>query len=373
MSDTVNSFPVQLQGTGIESLHYRFLDLKAELTTAESKLQTGTYSLRNLLNDILNEMDDLIPEMRLQIERAIVPKGSFSDFEAGTRALNEWADYDVVAYYSGLIKSEILLAGFRVALLQITDAPAISRSGGTGLVDDGTLDTVTEEEFTTQGYLNPTVEATPDFLIHIVRKGDDLMKLAARYFGDHLRWIEIQKFNQIDQSGLDDLMGTAIKIPLDTATLTLRREGNLVFAPYFSGTDQAALDAYLYGRDIKLVNKKLVIDGSGNLATIEGVANVVEAVRRRTMTKKGLMTAQLADYGIMPIDNREGLPFAIFYDKLFADIQAQSASDPRVLGAEIDASTLQITGPTLRVKLRIRLSGGTMRTVPLTNPQLAAA
>ncbi|HGX3708897.1 TPA: hypothetical protein ACNEJR_003658 [Escherichia coli] len=110
---------------------------------------------------------------------------------------------------------------------------------------------------------------------------DTLQNVAMRELGDENRWIELVWLNDLHWPYLtDDQTNTDPKVLVT---------GSLIKVPATSG--QASQDAttpgQIYERDIKMVNRRLVLDSTGDIAVVAGVKNLTQQLKHRINTPTG--------------------------------------------------------------------------------------
>ena len=352
--------------------HDLLIGLREKLDELNSQAQTATLSVKKLYGNVIEEMDVLLNTMRTNIEQTVVPPTEYSNFLIGLNTLDEWMDFDSLQYYNGLRELQFLLYGFRAAFLGIQDAPVQSNQAGIlGPTTPGVLDSITEEEFVDQGFKSPAMEVTPDYLYYTIRQGDSLQKIALRTLTDATRIMDVARASNITEDDLinNSRIGETIRIPSDTAALARQRETNLVYERYADQITQRFLDRFFYGRDLALPDRRLQVDTHGDLAVIEGVQCVLENIRDRFHNVKGSLNPQTPNWGLTRLTDRGRMPFALFLDLLFSDMEGQALSDGRVVGANVNRRTFKIVRDALFVSMKIVLSGGQVETITVENPQ----
>ncbi len=152
-----------------------------------------------------------------------------------------------------------------------------------------------------------------------LRQGDTVERLARDYLGSIERSWEILELNelrypflrtersyaapeyewsefdpaQFNTHPLPDRTGVPVGVLVTGEVLWLPADARL---PASGGafTDR---DVELYGRDLHLANGVLAIDGNGQLGTVEGARNIVQAIRHRIGSMRGDLLLH-PDYGM---------------------------------------------------------------------------
>ncbi|EAM1616329.1 hypothetical protein EU642_22085 [Salmonella enterica] len=126
----------------------------------------------------------------------------------------------------------------------------------------------------------------PGYRLVSTHYGDDLQRVAMRELGDENRWIELVWLNNLLPPYLTDdptdkalatgrtlLTGTLIRVPAPRDVNDLTR----------SQTEPGQI----YERDIKMVNRRLVLDATGDIAVEAGYKNLSQQLRHRINTPMG--------------------------------------------------------------------------------------
>jgi len=370
---SVADIPIQLQSAlNMASMHLKITYLREDLLSLDAKLQSGQYGMKRVLSEWLQEWYAILDEAITIIEGTIIPKDKWTDFEAGTVTLDEYGDTDSIEYYNGLRKLRMIGTQLEVALISLQDTKPRALSPYSNQ-QSGIIGVLTEEEFIDQGAITPTTEVEDQYIHYTIDYGDSLMRIAKKVYNDYSLWTEISRANDLYDSDLIDnnMAGQTIKIPIEQKGVTKRQAENLVYEPVFKGTDQKDIDRYFFGRDIKLEDKKIVVDGQNDLAVMEGVECAVENIRDRFASTRGSLNPQNPTWGLTPIDFKGGMPFAIFLEKLFLDMEGQAMFDPRTSFASVLRSKLFLEGDTFKVDMTINLIGGRTGKLTLTDPHKA--
>lgn len=353
--------PTEIQSNiDLYNLNESIKQKRARLDTAVSQLASGAYSAKKIFSKILEELETVINETIVQVEKVIVPEEDFQDFKDSNKTLDEFASFDMLKYYNGLHKLLFFLPGFHVALLELQDTP--TKPGTPAFQSAGdTLDLLDTDEFDAQGSINPVFDDNPDFFYYTIVDSDTLQIIANKVFdGDTNRWPEIAQLNGLSDNDLIDgsLTGEIIKIPTNQDDNRSQSENNLVFEPFFDGTDQAAIDRFTYGRDLKINEKHFEISGTGDLRRVEGTDCYIQNIQSRFNGKKGTLSPSQEYWGIDNIEDYANVPPVIAIDRLLTDMEAQALDDGRTVSASALRRSLVKTGDRFDVSMEIVLIGG---------------
>ena len=131
----------------------------------------------------------------------------------------------------------------------------------------------------------------PSYRLAETHAGDTLPRVAAREMGDANRWHELVWLNDLVSPYLTDNPGDV------TASVLLT--GSLIRVPAPTGVNTDATErAQIYERDCKMVKRRLVVDGSGDIAVSTGTANLTQQLSHRINTPRGQLTRH-PDYGCL--------------------------------------------------------------------------
>lgn len=206
-----------------------------------------------------------------------------------------------------------------------------------------------------------------------LRQGDALERLAATYLGDVDRGWEIAQLNGLDYPFLETDRGLTGAPPVPDRTgvgPNVRVTGETIFLPSDAHVPASAVvladeDVELYGRDWQFTDDgHLAINGDGELLTIEGVPNVVQALAARIDIGRGELVLH-PDYGI---ERRLAVGVEATLDTVRLSglgVAKTVAEDPRV--TTVSDLFLVFSGTTNRARMRVGLIGPGSPTVSL-NP-----
>lgn len=333
---------------------------RSDFALAVSRMESQAYSIKKQFRNLVDDMISIIDQIISKVETAVIPKADFTGFEAGTVTLDEHGSFDILNYYGEINKLKLSLYGINVALLQIDDTNAIPLTPALSInANEGTLDTLDENEFIEQGYENPVTELTQNFNYYTIMQNDTLHSIAAKvYSGDSSRWVEISRANNLRDSDLvgNQRLGETIKIPRGTGGNNLF-DNNLVYEKTFDNNSQKSIDRFNYGRDITLVEGKIQVDSENDLKWVEGINGVVENIKDRFDNTKTALNPLNPSWGLEPLGNFGNIPFPILLDRVLINMEAQAAEDGRVVSATIDRAKLDLKRDRLDVEMEILLIG----------------
>jgi hypothetical protein len=205
---------------------------------------------------------------------------------------------------------------------------------------------------------------------YIVRPGDTLERLALRLLGDVTRSWEVIDLNELRRPFFDT------SDPPCTTGPNIARPGDLLYLPPDAIVPQREVtqtqqDADLYGRDMVVYATGYVEIDVDELAIVEGVKNITQALYERIATTVGELVLH-ADYGIEGglIIGTEGTPDQIAFNGL--EVAKTVAQDPRVTRVADVVSAF--SGTANKVSMNVYLIGPGERSVPinLVLPDLVA-
>lgn len=123
----------------------------------------------------------------------------------------------------------------------------------------------------------------PDYQLVTTHFGDTLQDVANRELGDENRWIELVWLN--------DLLYPYLTDDSSQVTANVLLNGSLIRVPSTAGLNAVTRDqsepGQVYERDMKMENRRLVLDNEGDIAVVAGVANLKQQLQHRFDTPKG--------------------------------------------------------------------------------------
>lgn len=179
----------------------------------------------------------------------------------------------------------------------------------------------------------------PSYRLAETHAGDTLQRVAAREMGDANRWPELVWLNKLvspyltdDESAVSDgvlLTGSLIRIP----------------APVGVNTD-ATERGQVYERDCRMVNRRLVDDGNGDIAVVAGVPNLTQQLRHRVITPRG-QAARHPEYGCLVwlLQGKVTGPTASMLGAQY--VKSALKADYRV--SSVTSATAEVTGDATRI------------------------
>jgi len=229
---------------------------------------------------------------------------------------------------------------------------SVSRSGSTGksLLD---LPDITEETFSVgKVEYNAIKYVQANWSTYIVKKDDNLGKIAVRQLGDYTRFPEIAKLNNLKMSDflLEGMVGEKIKLPERGETI-FNNPNNLVY--YFNPqTAQInnSLEQEILGTDIPLDEiRDFVVDNSGDFAVLTPINTFVDNV------------TDILSYpiGTLPLYPDWGLTFDIgklnnMNEKvIFQKIRNAAKYDPRVKNVNVYPEEILVEGDKISFKISV--------------------
>lgn len=171
----------------------------------------------------------------------------------------------------------------------------------------------------TGGVQNVFIPGPAPLIPYQLRQGDSLERLAQRYLGNIERSWDLVDLNGLVYPFLDtardfspsqfrsdefseefrtdiepDRTGVPAGVAVTGETIWLPSDAAVPPRDVATRTDR---DVELFGRDLLLAGGLLVFSGTGDLVTVEGVDNVVQALRNRLATMRGELLLH-PDYGM---------------------------------------------------------------------------
>jgi hypothetical protein len=189
------------------------------------------------------------------------------------------------------------------------------------------------------------------WVTYVVKRSDNLGKIAVQQLGDYSRFPEIARLNGLvmDDFLLDNMVGETIKLP-DQKQTNYNNPNNLVYKAYKpSNVNNLILQEEILGRDIKLdSNRGIVVDNSGDIAIMlptDGlVANVADIITypQGTLDLYPEWGIDIADIGSLNNETNKKI--------ISSKMQSSIERDPRVQRVEIDMDKVAIKGSALIFK-----------------------
>lgn len=333
--------------------------LRGQLILLNSKIESGAYSGKSLIENLLTQLNSAIDFLAQQIELIIIPEENRAGFVAGTVTLDDHGSFEIIAYYNELQRLRWIYYSLDVAIKQMNETNTISTNPSQAQ-SQGVLNQLDDNEFLVQGGENPVHDSEVTFKYYTVVQGDTLPSIAVKnYNGDFSQWSKISGANNITDSALLDnnLVGQILKIPIITQTTSQVISDNLVYETQFTGTSQSEIDQFLYGQDVFLLNKKMQISSSNDIKRIKGVSGVVQNIQSRFLNTKGNLNPLNTTWGLESLDKDSNIPFVISLDRLLTDMEYQAMADPRVVYASVLRNKLKLIGDRFDVEMEIQLIG----------------
>jgi hypothetical protein len=206
----------------------------------------------------------------------------------------------------------------------------------------------------------------PDYLPlvpYIVRPGDTLERLALRLLADVKRSWEV-----ID---LNDLVAPFFDTGDQPCTTGpgIARPGDQIFLPPDAlvpqqETSRTEMDIELYGRDMKLLDTGYVTITIDELATVEGIDNISQALIERIYTTVGELVLH-PEYGIQTglVVGVPGTDDQIAFNGL--EVSRTVATDPRVTRVSDVDSKFSSATTADEIRMNVWLIGPSQRALPL--------
>ena len=317
-----------------------------ELTDANTKLQSADESIFESIPEIIAKGIDECNSILQDLIDFYVPESDMEDFLSGDKTLIDFMSIEMVNFYNSTQKIKLLFEGFQGII------NSIPREEDIVFYENSDNYTLTEEQFDTEN--EKKIQNTSNYLFHVLRQGETFKSLAVLYFNDAEKFIDILSANNLTQNDIIDenIIGQIIKIPLNTSSTT-RSQENLVFD---GNLTSESIQTFLHGRDLFLVDKKLVLSALEDFRMVEGVQNTLESLNRRMLTKKASLNSYSTNFGLINVDEGNA-PFLVKIQKFLTDVVDQFQSDSRVESVEMDLDSLKLEGERIKVTNIINLIG----------------
>lgn len=169
--------------------------------------------------------------------------------------------------------------------------------------------------------------------------GDTLQRVAAREMGDANRWNELVWFNNLTYPYLTDNPEEAS----DAVLLT----GSMIRIPAPTGISvDAAERAQVYERDCRMVKRRLVDDGNGDIAVVSGTDNLTQQLKHRIDTPRGQLVRH-PDYGclVWQLQGKVTGPAASLLGAQY--VKSAIQADYRI--SSVISSTAEVNGDVTRI------------------------
>ncbi|HVB37361.1 MAG TPA: hypothetical protein VND92_02450 [Vicinamibacterales bacterium] len=165
------------------------------------------------------------------------------------------------------------------------------------------------------------------------RVDDTLQAIAARELGDAARWPDI--------ANLNNLLPPYITPDLALAGPRVAFAGQPIKVPSAPPAASGVADPNaVFGTDIALVNGQITDDGSGDLLTVSGPANLAQAITGRLVTRPGELLFHPA-YGCAVYGLLGGGATAAAVQLAASFVARAVRSDPRVSAVENATAVVQ--------------------------------
>jgi len=181
-----------------------------------------------------------------------------------------------------------------------------------------------------------------------LQQSEDLRAIAARELGSATRWVEIARLNDLRLPFI-----VASYRPADRLPHTLIW-GDTFLIPWPANAALPPTALSTHGLDVALTHGQLQTTSGGDLATVGGADNVVQALQHRLKTLLGELVYH-PRYGCN-VALALGLPTAPFSSLMASAWVSESLrAEPRVF--QIHYVTADVAGDTIQVAARITLVG----------------
>lgn len=204
------------------------------------------------------------------------------------------------------------------------------------------------------------------FVPYVVRGGDTVQGLAARFLGDGTLWYDIVIVNGLKPPYISWAGGPSVARPGDTLLIPRLGGDNRTNS---AARSAGATEEQLFGRDIRLVETAnsrpgrpeidIVVDTrtSKDVATIGGIDNLVQAIQARIWTTRGTMP-HYPGYGLPPVVGFGNTAANLTVLKI--GLKATISQDSRI--DSVLAIRTAASGDTLEVDADVRPVGSTAPT-----------
>lgn len=353
------------QNTKVITLSNRIISLRSAFSLAVSQIQANIKTVQIALGTIPNDLLEVILILSKEIETSFIPVEEFPNFNLGLVSLSDYAPSDVFEFYNELRKLE---TGVRqmVALLSINQKLPVKNVNPGNVQTSVYYDLLSDQEFGgVGGYENPTIEVEQNYSYYKVIQGDTLPDIARKvYDGDYTKWNLIAEANNLTENDLiaGTQIGKTLRIPNDEGAFLQVPENQVDEKPPVNYTDKA-LEKYLYGTDIRIKNKKIQLDGNGDIGKVTGIDCLIQNLQSNILIKLGGLNPLQPEIGVEKIDDTKQTLFIVQLDRYISQIEAQLERDPRVLSATIDRRKLKTAQDTLSASATIVPIGGQSRPI----------
>jgi hypothetical protein len=318
------------------------------------------------LSDFTSEIDDLrmrgkagagdaLAALEEIISRGQLIAQAITDFDA------KKAETIAVPFREILVTVDLIEAFIDVHFADLDFSPELFialRAAENGLTNLQSLRrSFASQASATAGHQSDVFHPGPASLVpYRLRQGDSLERLALKYLGSADRSWEIIDLNDLhypfivtDETVIEVLppeylasdyepgeFQTEISFRQRTFPPGVKATGDTIWLPSNALTvpspiDQTELDAELFGRDLRLKDGFLVFGPNGEVDTVEGVDNIVQALTQRIFTLQGELVLH-PDYGMEQLlaVGIEGTRANVIIAGLVSARTVQQ--DPRVVG-----------------------------------------
>lgn len=179
----------------------------------------------------------------------------------------------------------------------------------------------------------------PSFRLAETHAGDTLQRVAAREMGDANRWPELVWINNLTSPYLTDTPSEAS----DTVLLT----GAMIRVPAPTGINTDATErAQVYERDCKMVKRRLMDDGNGDIAVVAGTDNLTQQLKHRIVTPRRQLVRH-PEYGclVWELQGKVAGPLAGLLGAQY--VKAAVQADYRV--SSVTSATAEVDGDATRI------------------------